>query len=84
MAMLMYYKNRQPVLVDLRKAQIMTLRRRYGDEIELVIELIGNMISVPLPKGVDYNHLFETLATAKEQPALVINLEKFSKNFKRN
>jgi len=84
MAVLLYYKNKQTVLVDLRKAQIMELKKRYGDEIELVIELIGSMISVPLPKGIDYNRFLETLAAAKDQPAQVINLEKFSENFKQS
>ena len=48
-----------------------------------MIELIGNMVSVPLPKGIDYNRFLETLAAAKDQSAQVINLEKFSENFKR-
>ena len=84
MAVLLYYKNKQPILVDLRKAQIIELKKRYSDEIELMIELIGNMISIPLPKGIDYNRFLETLAAAKDQPAQVINLEKFSENFKRS
>ena len=84
MAVLLYYKNEQPVLVDLRKAQVMELKKRCSDEIELLIELIGNMISVPLPKGIDYNRFLETLAAAKDQPAQVINLEKLSENFKRH
>jgi len=84
MAVLLYYKNKQPVLVDLKKAQIMELKKRYSGEIELMIELIGNMISVPLPKGIDYNRFLEALAAAKDQPAQVINLEKLAKNFKKN